>query len=321
MILNKGQWQMKILNITHTDLDGLGCYILLKQKFDNVKIKPIGYYSKENKNVFEYINSLDKYIDYDLIIISDLNITNREINYLENLGKPFLYIDHHEHSNVMDNGNNIFIDNSISATHVMKKYLEKTFNMDLSKFNKFVELVDDYDLAKNEKKESEIMNMLFDRYGLFNAYDRFKDGFMKPSNEEMVYLKKQLKEKKEYINIMMNSIMIHDDYDVSIIFSKYRFVQDVMRAVFDKHNSKIVFIVNPDDFRISVRSQVDNLNLGNFFEKLGIGGGHSKACGVYFKDVEKFEDKDDKLKVVVNNIESILKLIDKLIENKPESIR
>ncbi|MGC9309391.1 MAG: DHHA1 domain-containing protein [Candidatus Nanoarchaeia archaeon] len=80
-----------ILIITHDDLDGFASGILLSDYLDKEAIK-------HDIHIHNIGAEFPDTIDYDKIIITDLapNITS---DFLKNLNKPCLYIDHHQPSN------------------------------------------------------------------------------------------------------------------------------------------------------------------------------------------------------------------------------
>ena len=153
---------MKILSISHYDLDGFGCQLCIYEKFKNYNIvfDNCGY-NKINK-------TLDKYDfnNFDLVFITDLNFTikNQELLYdklLDYKGKC-IYIDHHQYdtTEILDKSNcKVIIDDTKSAT--LKTY--EVLKLNNSNLLKLCKVIDIYDMWRTKNKH-------FQKASLFNDY-------------------------------------------------------------------------------------------------------------------------------------------------------
>jgi len=142
---------MKILSISHYDLDGFGCQLCIYEKFKNYNIvfDNCGY-NKINK-------TLDKYDfnNFDLVFITDLNFTikNQELLYdklLDYKGKC-IYIDHHQYdtTEILDKSNcKVIIDDTKSAT--LKTY--EVLKLNNSNLLKLCKVIDIYDMWRTKNK-------------------------------------------------------------------------------------------------------------------------------------------------------------------------
>ncbi|MCA1927962.1 MAG: phosphoesterase, partial [Calditerrivibrio sp.] len=79
-----------ILHVTHNDLDGVGCAILVKKCYDFVETFYLNYDEVDN-----FIQN--NYNKYDQIIITDISPSEEIFNFLEN-HIEIVFIDHHKTS-------------------------------------------------------------------------------------------------------------------------------------------------------------------------------------------------------------------------------
>src|SRR5271157_2281513 len=129
----------KVLSLTHSDMDGVGCQIVLGHVFKHLTCQA---------STFVSVNKLfnDKNFEgYDHIFITDIYP-----NYPELLTKyedRIVLLDHHNTS--LGNHNPFkmrFVDSGQCATSLTKKFVEQYFHKDLGFLDKFVYHVNDYDL-------------------------------------------------------------------------------------------------------------------------------------------------------------------------------
>ena len=149
---------MKIKLFTHTDLDGIGCAILMKNVYRNDKID-IEYcdYGNVNDKIGSFLNKKD-YIEYDKIFITDISINEDIANIIDELScmKEFILLDHHKTAEWLNRFDWAKIEDycsvfgiKTSGTFMLHKWLiennEKYVKCNYSNSKDFVQLVNDYD--------------------------------------------------------------------------------------------------------------------------------------------------------------------------------
>ena len=78
--------------ITHNDLDGVGCYVVMKALLDNAVDISYCTYRDVNETVLEVINSEE---NYEKIFITDISVTEEVAKELDNISEKVVLLDHH----------------------------------------------------------------------------------------------------------------------------------------------------------------------------------------------------------------------------------
>ncbi len=261
----------KILNISHRDLDGIGCRIVLSNYFDSVVSIESNY--EEINEIVSQIN----FNNYDAVIITDISPDEKLIQDCDNL----ILIDHHDTAiHLHDPENFRFVYEGDSGTMMTKQFLEHVFSMSLSYLDEIVYLINDYDMWIHNDKRSKLLNLLYYRYWGDGFFKRFFDGHIQFTNDE----KEFFIVKEKLFNDTWNKLDIHDleTIDASFCITE-EFCNDIADKILTEGKS-LVFIRNPIKNTLSIRSMVDGFHLGLFLQKHGLGGGHAKAAGVNIKD-------------------------------------
>jgi oligoribonuclease NrnB/cAMP/cGMP phosphodiesterase (DHH superfamily) len=274
----------KVLSISHNDLDGVGCQILLANYFHNISYYNWGYYEIDEK--FQNID----FNAFDYVIVSDLSPTNHEL-----LKHPkIIYIDHHESAIELScPKENRFIDITRCGTALVAEWLDKTFDFDYTPFHSFVQLVNDYDMWILKYPFSWDLNCMFQKYKEKLFFERFLDGNMVFNDEENDYVNAQ----KEVLNNLYNNLDIVELKDINgCFFFAEDFLNDLCHRMMEEKGYKFSFCYNVKRSTISIRT-VTNLNIGVLLRKLDVGGGHAKAAGtkqVVGNDVMEMVEKISK---------------------------
>ena len=124
--------------ITHNDLDGIGCAILMEKVFPEVKTFPIDY--RELPKVLPRVLEKAK---MNQVYITDIALTEELAKLCDDHGKV-QHVDHHISSKkVSDKYPWSLFDVNNCATYLLWKMLSQYAN--LEDYKEFVELVDNYD--------------------------------------------------------------------------------------------------------------------------------------------------------------------------------
>lgn len=255
----------KVLSVSHNDLDGIGCQILLANYFTNISFYNWSYYEIDER--FPYIN----FDEYDYVIVSDISPTNHDL-----LKHPkIIYLDHHESAiDVHCPEENRFVNLSMCGTKIVFKWLDKNFDFDVEKFNTLVELVNDYDMWILSNPFSWDLNCLFQKYREKDFYERFLYGDLKFTPEEIEYIQSQ----KDIVDKTYSELECIDLPSINgVFFYATDWLNDLChRKLKDGYN--YAFCYNLKRNTISIRSNTE-LNLGVMLREIECGGGHKQASG------------------------------------------
>tara|TARA_R110000787_G_scaffold81539_1_gene176762 strand:+ start:75 stop:950 length:876 start_codon:yes stop_codon:yes gene_type:complete len=277
----------KIHIITDADLDGAGSYLCLKQAYKDNTLT----YSVTTEKKFISDIAYFKFEDYDLVIISDLNLKESEIRLCDL--KNVIVIDHHaEHMQLIENYKNAkpIIKDYSSCT----KLIYDTFKLE-NKLNKnqklLVKLIDDYDSYTLNLPFSKPLNQVFwsytgDRVSKFE--NDFKDGFF-GFNQFQKNALKIIENKIERFfkeeTIHKGNLKIGDkNYNVAGVVVTFS-PNEIAERIISTYGVDFVIMINLAGKSVYMRRSVDcSLNMGIVAAKLMDGGGHADAAGGTLND-------------------------------------
>ena len=294
---------MKILSISHYDLDGFGCQLCINEKFKkhDITYSNCGYSSIEKTlDKFEFNN-------FDVVFITDLNFNQQQQTKLYEKAKDYqgklIYIDHHQYlegteylDKLADLGNKVIIDTTKSAT--LKTY--EVLKLDNPNLKKLCELIDIYDMWRTENPKFKGAN-LFNTWFWENVNEfMFK---MKQLDYDISKLKEEIKQQKNkvdnYYKENFNKIIFYKD-PIYISF-EYKYIGHIEEKF---PGTKFAIILNIPDNRISIR---DHLGIKDKMIEIaekynGTCGGHVEAYGMVIPDLK-------------NKYQSVLKEIVEVAKN------
>ena len=314
---------MKILHITHNDLDAVGCDLIARlyaksigkdiiTKFVNVSVA-----HKIINECFQMIEN-NEMTDIDEIIISDLSLNEKTGELINNFiiknHISLVHLDHHA-STTLDSLYSWCTVNRdtppISAAMMMyNKYhyiIDKCFNNEENiKIFKFIEDVSRYDtwLWKKDYKDGreEWYNILCKFYGpqeysdiIFIKTFANRVGPNTTTFTEKVIIDNYIRKRDEDVNSVIsnpNRIYIKKDPETGFTFGYIlqsgEYVNSVMEAVYLNYpNIDVVAALFPATRTISFRSNKDYVDCSKIAIKYG-GGGHKTASGAGFIDIDLF---------------------------------
>ncbi len=265
----------KILNVTHNDLDGTGCSILLGGVFKNIDYLVCSYFSIDKELLM--INP----DDYDYVFVTDISPKIDEVlDKFDNL----ILIDHHQ-SAKNDPKKKRFVNRKYSATYLTNHFLTKMYGEErLARFSKLVKLINDYDMWVLKYKGSKALNDLFSLYNDEKFRERFRHGKLSLNKAEKDYLSKvQAKFDKIYDELIVEEFETIN----ACWFESDVFVNELSHKLMVEEGYQCVMFNTLKNYKVSIRSQMDDFNFGLYLQENGIGGGHAKAAGVDVNTEEK----------------------------------
>lgn len=306
---------MSIKMITHTDMDGIGCAIVMKCVDPATEVFFSNYndLSKNIRNVLDLIE--EEKDDNGMLIMADIAPTKPDdIRLLDNFSKYYasgyslLVLDHHVTAlriNAYNWGKATPTKNHIptSGTEMVfdefHSILEESLSDEqMTVLQRFVTLVRDYDTWRwvdtgSEGQYAKRMNDLFymiDRkkfmdWALTNIYSRKLD---LPFGEYECLVKHREDARDSYINGKENGLMevtLCDEYLFGAVFAE-EYISDLGNQLAERH-PEYDGIAIVSGRSVSLRTVKDNVDVSEIAEFYG-GGGHPKASGFPIED--KMED-------------------------------
>lgn len=311
---------MKIRMFTHTDLDGVGCAIVLKTMMKKVYHVitdiDISYhdYDDINSSVMDYVMNTNV-DDYDYIYITDISVNEETAQKLDKLvidervrvvlidhHKTALWLNEYEWAHVYSND-----ESPKSATLLLLDYLISRRGLPIGNtcdrvasynIRQFATLVSRWDTWLWVDGEHNYIEQSLNR--LSGIYD--KDTFIwlmadritytHPliSNTEYTMLDSMAKQIGLYVkecHEMVTTITNHG-LTYGVVFCE-KYVNEVAKYIYENHPEfAFVAIVNLHTQSVSLRTNKEEVDVSVFAKKFG-GGGHKQASGFKLKcmNVEK----------------------------------
>jgi len=258
----------RILSVSHNDLDGVGCQILLGSVFRNIEYRNCSYYNidKELMN----ING----DDYDYVFVTDISPKIDEVmDAYDNL----ILIDHHQSAENVPEKNR-FVNKKYSATFLTNHFLTKMYGKErFTKFSKLVKLINDYDMWTLKYKGSKALNDLYSLYNAKKFRERFRSGKLSLNKTETEYLD----------GVQAKFDKLYDEIEISEFekinacwFQSDVFVNELSHKLMEEEGYDCVMFNTLKSYKVGIRSSMDDFNFGTYLQDKEIGGGHKKAAGV-----------------------------------------
>jgi oligoribonuclease NrnB/cAMP/cGMP phosphodiesterase (DHH superfamily) len=282
---------LRVLNFTHIDFDGVVAGIVIKNYFKNVITEQVNY-GKEQ----EIITKVNKHKGkYDAIIFTDFCPTEAGPGILKNSIEeiamvaevPVLVLDHHESAEKYnDPSKNIYINLKYSGCMLAWKYFSA--RKDLSHLKELVDIANDYDLWILSDKRSQYYNALMWEMGFKWFFRRFLKGNIALREEEKDFIRDYVRIVKDQYDNLPLSELPHK----GCFYECDQYLGEMSKRLADEgYQYQIIKHGNA----LSLRSATDKINLVNVCQFLGKGGGHRRAAGIPLYPSDRIDE-------VVNNV-------------------
>lgn len=263
----------KILSISHCDADGVAAQVVLGNVYPNIE-----YSIQQYVKIDEYLYSRVNYDAYDHIFITDIFPS---IPKALDRSDKFIVLDHHETALPYHDPKKMrFIDTSMCATALTKLFLEKYYKIRLAHLDRYVELINDYDLWIHADPFSKSFNLIYDMYhddrGRYRQ--RFMNGDVNLTAEEQNFIKQKKIEYKETYDSL--ELVEFEHIKGCLVLNSDKFINEICENLMQSEGYKIVFFRSTKNGHTSVRHCVNDLNIGELLTQQGLGGGHRKAGGM-----------------------------------------
>ena len=268
--------------ITHNDLDGIGCAILMEKVFPEIKTFPIDY--RELPKVLPRVLEKAK---MSPVYITDIALTEELAKLCDDHGKV-QHIDHHVSSKkVSDKYPWSLFDVHNCATYLLWKMLSQYAN--LEDYKEFVELVDNYDTwghGTQPTEKAKDLNRLLKMLGPDVFAQRFKYKSSVKFNdveEAIINVDKHMEERYLQDAITHTQAMRDKDGNIFLLVAAEQYTSSLGNYLLQQfEEAEYVVILDMLHDKASLRSK-GRVNVADLAKACG-GGGHAKAAGFLMSD-------------------------------------
>ena len=278
---------LRILNITHCDLDGAVSGIVIKRFYATCDTLVTNYGKEKAEQALEYIKNVKNSIDG--IVFTDFSPIDYPEEFTE-LNIPYLILDHHETALSLNNPKEgrIITTKCCGAMLAYKYFTRKAPELECLK--ELVELTNDYDLWIHKDVRSKYLNTVFWIYYGFHAfYERFKTGFNGFTKWEKGELLKQHNQLKK----IWDELVITDLPHKGCLCVASTLLGDI-GLLLEKEGYEWYLIYNDVTEKVHLRSRRKEIDVEKICtEVLHRGGGHSQAssCSCTPDEVESITNQ------------------------------
>ena len=218
---------MKLIHLSHTDLDGYGCQFITKYYFKDIIYFNANYgleVESSLKSIISHTNFFNKDEEY-LILITDLNLNNKEAKMIDrhieilinnNINVKLQLLDHHKSGEELSKLYPwYYLDGSRSATKITFNFFKENFKPldnledEILNLDKFVEAVNAVDIWLEDNQFFE-----FGKVCMKMISESREIPILFFPNENRDYKFQLLKFAKEYLNTEKENIhiLLDDDF-------------------------------------------------------------------------------------------------------------
>ena len=268
---------MLTLHITHNDLDGLGCAVLIKKFLSGTINTAYLGYDEVDECIKENMHK------YDRIIITDVSPSYGSVEMLAG-EKDVIIIDHHATSENLKDFPFTIHDISQCATLLTYKWLiSQGYRAEC--YENFAECINDVDMWHLRRNDSLKMSVLFNLMGINRMAERFLhqpyDTF---SDTEKLIIELEEERRETYIKKAMRNITTLKDINgntFSVVFAE-NYASELGNHIIREGIADYVIMINAQSKKASIRSRKE-VSIREIAENNG-GGGHKNAAGFPMKN-------------------------------------
>lgn len=268
--------------VTHNDLDGIGCAILMEKVFPEVKTFTIDY-----RELPEVLPRVLEKAKTNQVYVTDLSLTDELAALCDKHGKV-QHIDHHISSKKpCEKYPWSLVDVNNCGTYLLWKMLSQYAN--LEDYKEFVELVDNYDTwghGTQPTEKAKDLNRLLKMLGPDVFAQRFKHKSSVKFNdveEAIINVDKHMEE--SYLQEVMTRAQAMRDKDgnVFLLVAAEQYTSSLGNYLLQQfEEAEYVLILDMLHDKASLRSK-GKVNVADLAKSCG-GGGHAKAAGFLMND-------------------------------------
>lgn len=276
-------------NVTHTDLDGISCGIILKKLGSNIETIYVNY-----GDVDSALLALQQPAN---IYISDISCGEQTLMELLDNGNRVIILDHHKtalwinsisHPNLYCN-----IDTSKSGTKLCYEYVND-HGVDVTAFYDYVEAVNSHDLWLRNNEASDTLALLFSLLGRDAFIDRYsKDPSITVTPQEQLLLDVEIRRRTDIIDKALKRVVILTDskgYTYGVVYAQ-SYISEIGNAILKAIPELAYVAIIGLHIRPTPNSKLGTVSLRSASKvdvseiaQLHKGGGHPNAAGFILED-------------------------------------
>lgn len=316
---------MSVLSISHIDLDGISCQVVLRAQFGEITRMNISY-----GKIDEYLDILDDYCarsQPEYVFVTDLSFRYEELDKLNKIASKhpnvkFIFIDHHPFE---ENGGEykhlalpnlvIILSPKASATKLTFLYLKAKFGLLKEGLEQFVTYVNAYDIWLEDEPEFKVgfvYNELFWNYKINHFWSRFKDEYKLRNSDKDAYRTLVAKKDKLFNKLEKSGRVMKFANRILLIF-----IDDYQSHVTLDYPDFLTYVVIRSNGGVSVRLRKEAVKEGqtknNIIEHIikldyiDNAGGHPGAFGTQIENATPHK--------MVEFSQYLVQVIDKELDN------
>jgi len=280
--------------LTHTDLDGVGCAVLVQGVVENAAPPQLVDNGSIDERVRIAIEERRAEPGRHRILITDHGVNDGTAALIEEwlaAGGELQLLDHHRSSEHLIGRSWATIDEVHSATGLLWAYLGRP-----ARFGEFAALVEDHDLWLHRDPRSPRLALLLGLLGQQRFLTRF---VAQPEVEftegERLVLEVEESRRESYLARKAEQAILRDLRGVAwaIVYAD-SYQSELAERLMSRFGAGATAIVNPSRRTVSLRGRT--VDVAAIAERQG-GGGHARAAAFSFRDVplelslERFEEE------------------------------
>lgn len=278
---------------THTDLDGVGCAVLVQGAVENAAPAQLVDNGSIDERVRAAIAERLPDAPRHRILITDHGVDETTAFLIDDwlaAGGQLQLLDHHRSSDHLATREWATIDEAHSATGLLYTYLGSP-----ARFHDFAALVEDHDLWRHQDPRSQRLAMLVGLLGAQRFLTRFvADPDVRFTEGERLVLELEESRRESYLTRKTEQAILRDLRGVAWAFCyAENYQSEVSERLMARFGVDATAIVNPSKRTVSLRGR--GVDVAAIAQRQG-GGGHARAAAFSFRGaplevtLERFEE-------------------------------
>ncbi len=280
--------------LTHTDLDGAGCAVLVQGAVENAAPARLVDNGSIDEQVRATITERLAEAPQHRVLITDHGVDGGTASLIDEwlaAGGELHLLDHHRSSDHLTGKPWATIDETHSATGLLFAYLGSP-----ARFHDFAALVEDHDLWHHQDPRSQRLAMLLGLLGTQRFLSRFvADPIVEFTEGERLVLELEESRREGYLARKTEQAILRDLRGVTwAICYAESFQSEVSERLMARFGADATAVVNPSKRTVSLRGR--GVDVAAIAQRQG-GGGHARAAAFSFRGallevtLERFEEE------------------------------
>jgi len=301
------QKRNKIELLTHCDLDGIGCGVLINDSFPDANV-----HFCSHRDIDKNIQRITE--DTILFIADIFPHEDKSIKHLNNMAVPIFFFDHHPGAvKELKRLYNVVQGSVVNLNYCAAVLLRNFLYRREDKFQELVHHINDFDANPNRNPNSIgfKLNLIMREIGIGKMYNMLKDQAAFHWRTDFDDILKIVNKKKNNVLKKAKEIEINNTHIIRnkniVIFSDYQFIKFSNEIIERENNIDLYVFINDGElaFRKGQSYSIDCQKLAEHFN----GGGHPYAAGAPKPDHLLNSPRDIVEDYLLNEIDTFLSTV------------